>query len=968
MGRMSRRNVLSLAVTSVLTLGLAACGSGGGSKETPPPTNGGGAGFTPTIATDASITAASAPSVAGVPSPTLIDGTFGKQLVVVNAGESLALGATGSGVGIGVLDSGVRTNHPALGSRVAYNGFYLNPANNNRNVDYVLEHGTAVALTAAGAATGRWPGGVAPAATIVSGRFLSDNPPGDDGSGQGNAISTADSADFASFMKEANADLHGRGARIINNSWGGVYFTDEAAGAAAMAEGFKDFIINRDGLIVFANGNYGRDARYRADPSDTSSLPTLAPQAGIGRGWLTVAALDPDNTAQLLDFSQQCGRSMTYCLAAPGRVVVKGVSPPGSSAPLTDQNNEYIWQGTSFAAPMVSGAAAAVWSMFPYFNNDLVRQTLLGTAKDAGAAGVDPVFGYGILDVGKAARGPGKFDWGNVTVNFTGNSVWRNNISGSGGLVKQGTGTLSLTEAQSYTGETRVDGGALDIRNGLGGSSLFVGSGGLAYASGAFGKNVQNAGRFFNGRDAGATIAGNYVQTSSGNLGVWLGTPLQVNGSATLAGQVSILGSRSGYTTTAKEVLLRANGGVSGTFGSVKAAPNVFLDATIGYDASSAFLNINRIQINAAAAALGLSGAAIGSAQRVEAAFGAIDGGIVPPNGILVGGAADIQNTTFDAATADRSLRSLAGQMHAANMALTLESMDAGRRAMSDRFDALVDRPLLAGSWQQDLRDNGALAQSGFSGLDYQLSGWMMGQDIRMGGNGVFGLAASHTDAQGWMSDLGDRTRNRQTEAQAYAGWLGDRAYVRGALGAGRFEREVERNVMLGLRHEAVNTLGNGNYLFANVEGGHRFDLGVASLSPYIGSQLARIRSNGFNEAGAAGFGLRADGWDVDRWQAYAGLRASRDWQLSGGFRFGIDGRAEWQRTLSDGNDLLASFTGLEQWMPVGGLSMARQGSLFGLGFSAQWKNGSLLRLDLSQRRSELGDNGMVNASYRYRF
>ena len=86
------------------------------------------------------------------------------------------------------------------------------------------------------------------------------------------------------------------------------------------------------------------------------------------------------------------------------------------------------------------------------------------------------------------------------------------------------------------------------------------------------------------------------------------------------------------------------------------------------------------------------------------------------------------------------------------------------------------------------------------------------------------------------------------------------------------------------------------------------------------------------------------------------------------GFRFGIDGRAEWQRTLSDGNGLLASFTGIEQWMPVGGLSMARQGSLFGLGFNAQWKNGSLLRLDVGQRRSELGDNGMVKASYRYRF
>ena len=47
---------------------------------------------------------------------------------------------------------------------------------------------------------------------------------------------------------------------------------------------------------------------------------------------------------------------------------------------------------------------------------------------------------------------------------------------------------------------------------------------------------------------------------------------------------------------------------------------------------------------------------------------------------------------------------------------------------------------------------------------------------------------------------------------------------------------------------------------------------------------------------------------------------------------------------------------------------MARQSNLFGLGFNARWANGSLLRLDLSHRQSELGGNSMANVSYRYRF
>ena len=62
-----------------------------------------------------------------------------------------------------------------------------------------------------------------------------------------------------------------------------------------------------------------------------------------------------------------------------------------------------------------------------------MRQTLLGTAKDLGAAGVDPVFGYGLLDVGKAVKGPAQFNWGDVTVSFTGSSTW-----GNGGSIRPG--------------------------------------------------------------------------------------------------------------------------------------------------------------------------------------------------------------------------------------------------------------------------------------------------------------------------------------------------------------------------------------------------------------------------------------------------------------------------------------------------------------------------------------------------
>lgn len=967
------RNWRVALLPAAVALALTACGGGGSVKTTPPPTPPPptGIGFTPTVANDASLVV-NPPTVPALGAPLAIpDNGLNDHLLLTNAAGALGAGLKGQGVAIGFLDSGINRNHPTLTGRVTQHFIHVNSNVNNTSVDDVVGHGTVVASLAAGrpatgvysaGGTGSWGGGIAQDATVLSSRIIADESPEDDGSGEGNEIKAGDG--YGDFFRALNAELATAGARIINNSWGGLYWNDPLL-TTELANAWKDFVVNRGGIIVFANGNSGDDARYVGSPSDNAMLPTLAKDAALERGWFTVGALDPDNPTQLTGYSQQCGPAMNYCLVAPGNTVF--IDPDATSQATSIL---YKGGGTSYAAPQVAGAAAVVWSAFPYFTNDLVRQTVLAASKDLGAPGVDPVFGWGLLDVTKAAMGPSNFAWGDVSVAVTGNSVWRNPIIGSGGLIKNGSGNLTLAETASYTGATLVQAGGLSVRKGMA-SSLNVGSNGTVWASGTFGGNVANNGKFLNGSATPATISGNFSQSTTGNLGVWLGSRLNVGGTASLAGTMSILGVKSGYTTTSKETLLTATGGVTGTFSTLKAASNVFLDANLGYDPNNVFLNINRIDVTKAVAGMGLGGITAMSASRMESAMQAIDqqlqGGV--PGGIGTGfiDAAGALQQSWSVANADYSLRSLSGELHAASAAMTFDAVDAGRRAMDGRIASLARSPHLAGGWYRDLASSGTLAQSGFDSIGMDASGRMIGNDWRIGGNAVLGIAMNRLEQSSWLGQFGDRSRGRQSELQLYgAAWQGP-WQAQAQLVSGQFDRKIQRNLLLGGLRDGVSADLSGRYLGAHGEVGRTFAVAAFDVVPYVGAQYLRLSNDGFDEGGATGFGLRAEAWDASRWQAFGGVRAERGWRV-GDLDLRANARAEWQRTLAaEGFAFDASYGGVEQWSPLAGIGLAERSQLFGVGLSAL-SGGNTFRFDLSRRASAVGDNTQATLQFMRRF
>lgn len=811
---------------------------------------------------------------------------WNQNLFTTNAAAARAAGLNGAGVTIGVADTGIDSQNPALQGAVAGVLNYVDPATNNLSVGDVRGHGTSVAQTLAGRAADIFSGGTASGASLVSARIIPDS----------------SSAAYSLSLAQVNNDLARAGAKIINNSWEiPSWDTTNAVTTSHYVNAWKPFI-SQGGLVVFASGN---DAA--ANPTTIASLPVVAGSQELEKGWLVVTATN--NLNAIASYANRCGISKNNCLAAPGNVYVLTEDAQGS------QQLKLV-NGTSFAAPQVSGAAAQVWQQFPYFSNDLVRQTLLGTAADLGAPGVDEIYGYGMLDAGKAIKGPAKFDWGDVSVAFDGySSTWGNAISGAGGLIKNGTGTLVMTEEATYTGATRVLGGML-AGKGLA-SSASVGSAGALDMRRVQG-NVDNRGYVIL-RDGETRFGGNYTQYSEGHLAFMLGSTLNVAGNAALDGDLHVLGVPQGYVTKSQQEVINA-GAVQGQFSSFTQAPGVFLDASVGYSANQVWLNIQRLQATQVAG-VSYTPAAAAGANRLEQAFVQLDnqaGGAQQT--AFVTTAAQLQQTPT-AQSAQAALESLSGQLPAATSAMAYQSVNLSQRRDAEHIAQLLEAPQ-SRQWAERFSWNGSLGHSGFAPVNYAMNGWVTGQDAFIDSNTFIGSSLMFGDTSGSLSSGGESSRGTLNEAALYGGKIFGGYYVTGRLASGYYDGDQHRMLWLGNQSERVSSRQSGSWFTLGSESGYRFRGDKWQVTPFADAQYISLRQRAFEEQSQSGFGLKADDQTTGRWQAGVGIRTRFTQELLNYGRLGLSFGTHYQRALSQQNGRYeASFTGLNQAMPLVGVT-----------------------------------------------
>ncbi len=520
-----------------------------------------------------------------------------------------------------------------------------------------------------------------------------------------------------------------------------------------------------------------------------------------------------------------------------------------------------------------------------------------------------------------------------------------------GQLVKNTTGTLTLTGNNTYTGQTTINNGTL-----VAGGSTALGTG-----------DVSTQGGFLtlgNGNHV-LTIGGTYAQGLNGGLSLSLvsntvADQINVTGTASLAGTLVLNLNGLPTTQTATYDLLTSSG-LTGQFTTVDLS-GLQLGETVNIqygtdDVVAQIINfLNTLDPNQRATLIGFNQAftanptpgltAINTALSSISlnspnAFGSALDQLMPLNFARFTSSAAFNNASFETQAMDSYLAGRRGEdgnflagngeIDSSGLSINDPSYDPALAMVHSRMlawnpapfssDTLGDvaNPILAGTdvkeakdmksvtpaasgnaWNFFIRGNVILAQ-GFSQQDIShfddnTESVVLGADYRVTPHVLVGLTAAygHTDAT--LDNYGSSATVDSYSPGFYASYT-DHGWYANASGNYLHNAYTDSRV-IGFLGQTATSAPQGNEGVANLDGGYDFHHGALTFGPLAGLQYTHLSVDGYNEGGSFA-NLTVDGDQSDSLRSRLGGRVSYALQY-GGINITPHLDASWQHEFMD--------------------------------------------------------------------
>ncbi len=567
-----------------------------------------------------------------------------------------------------------------------------------------------------------------------------------------------------------------------------------------------------------------------------------------------------------------------------------------------------------------------------------------GTFDISGLSGGTPGMTAGsIAGAGSWVLGGKKLTVGSLNTDTTVSGV----ISGSGGsLVKVGTGTLTLSGANTYTGATEVAAGGLFLTGSLT-SNLTVDTGASFGGPGTLVGNLTVNGNIR--PDIGTTnVVGIYTQAAGSSYTVevtpgGLSDKINVTGNAVInnTSAVAVMADVGTYKRQTTYTILTASTGVNGKYGSVT-SNFAFLTPTLSYDANDVFLTL--LQTDSAFAAGGVTSNQKSVGQALDKANATATGDF---NTVL--NALSLLST----AQAPGALDTISGVNYAGFGTLAVQNAIAFMNAFgqqaghggggsghialvapaNDACEFSCDTPPEQrwGVWGGGLGGVGTVAGDASShGSTYNLGGFAAGLDYKFDPQFTAGVTLGYSSATLWTSGMPGQGTSDQVQMGLYGQFTQGALYVDGLAGYAHGQNRMTRPIAIpGLAMRTALGSTTVDQFFGLVETGYKVAIDSnAYVTPFARLQGSTATQAGFSETGADSLDLNVAAQTTNSLRTVLGTQVG--WTMAG---VDVKLQAGWSHEFADtSRPVTASFAGAPAFgFTTPGAAAPRDGAVIGL-------------------------------------